>query len=77
MGVIRGKIWHNREVVPKVVEVNGPTPFIKCSCGRWKSRETGKHIHVETLTLGEFMDRYGDECPDDCALETASREDVK
>ncbi len=58
MGIIRGKIWHDREIVPKYVTVGGEWPFWECDCGGWVSKESGEHAEVvslEDLLLTEMI----------------------
>jgi hypothetical protein len=63
MGVIRGRVFLDREIVTRVATV-GEIPYRKCECGKWRDKDTGEHVELESLTLKEMMTRYGTRCPD-------------
>ena len=44
--------------------IYGDPPWERCECGKWRSRKTGEHVEMETLSLKQFMERYGRKCPD-------------
>lgn len=56
MGIIRGKIESDREIVPKEITV-GDSPWLKCSCGceKWFDKKTGKEIEVMIQSFDEFL----------------------
>lgn len=67
MGIIRGRVNGSRSYLhtgPR--EINGPALWYQCKCGKWKDRETGEHVEVESITLEELLKRYTG-CPDDKA----------
>lgn len=65
MGFFRGRVYRDREVVPRVVVVNGPLPFRQCECGKWLSNKTGEHIEVKEVSFSELVNEYGQRCPDE------------
>ena len=63
--MIRGKLGvRSPATFGDTIEINGPSPWIKCECGKYLDRETGEHVEVETLKWSEFMEKYGPKCPD-------------
>ena len=53
MGIIRGKIWTDREIVPSVITVGGEWPFYECECGGWVDKKSGEHADV--VSLDDFL----------------------
>ena len=54
MGIIRGKIFLDREVVPDEATIGGDWPLILCSCGEWKDPKT--NVHSVSISLQEMKD---------------------
>jgi len=53
MGIIRGKIETDREVVQKKITI-GDSSFYECECcGKWFDKKTNKECRV--TTMGELL----------------------
>ncbi len=63
MGIVRGKVWHS-DYYPLEHYVGSAPLWERCVCGRWKDRNTGEHIEVNSYNLNELLELEKIKCPD-------------
>lgn len=53
MGIVRGRVFLDREIVQHEAHLGGPWPFKECQCGKWYDPKTG--AHAVSMSFSEFI----------------------
>lgn len=67
MGIVRGRVYLDRELVVTDSHIGGPWPFKECQCGKWYDPKTGEHalsMSFSEFILGEGFNDKNRKCPD-------------